>query len=145
MDNDSMKEKDAFDVHTKEIDLVNRDRKHLNDDVVKKPVVGLCCKNGWADMSKTTLPVTNEILVHLDRTMSQCGSSSLCSAGDNNRWEFETGTKPELNMTNHTICIGIKTNHVHLFYFFHLLSAARLILNCHCSVVVLSTDFAVGL
>ncbi|MGH0145982.1 UNVERIFIED_CONTAM: hypothetical protein FKN15_049792 [Acipenser sinensis] len=35
MDNDSMKEKDAFDVHTKEIDLVNRDRKHLNDDVVK--------------------------------------------------------------------------------------------------------------
>ncbi|KAK6488147.1 caveolin-1-like isoform X1 [Huso huso] len=35
MDNDSMKEKDVFDVHTKEIDLVNRDRKHLNDDVVK--------------------------------------------------------------------------------------------------------------
>ncbi|XP_041110617.1 caveolin-1-like isoform X2 [Polyodon spathula] len=35
MDNDSLKEKDVFDVHTKEIDLVNRDRKHLNDDVVK--------------------------------------------------------------------------------------------------------------
>uniref|UniRef100_A0A4W5NIL1 Uncharacterized protein n=1 Tax=Hucho hucho TaxID=62062 RepID=A0A4W5NIL1_9TELE len=36
MDNDSMSGmKTMQDVHTKEIDLVNRDPKHLNDDVVK--------------------------------------------------------------------------------------------------------------
>ncbi|XP_073688146.1 caveolin-1 [Garra rufa] len=35
MDNDSINEKTLQDVHTKEIDLVNRDPKHLNDDVVK--------------------------------------------------------------------------------------------------------------
>lgn len=35
MDNDSLNEKSMEDVHTKEIDLVNRDPKHLNDDVVK--------------------------------------------------------------------------------------------------------------
>ncbi len=35
MDNDSFNEKTLRDVHTKEIDLVNRDPKHLNDDVVK--------------------------------------------------------------------------------------------------------------
>jgi len=35
MDNDSINEKTLRDVHTKEIDLVNRDPKHLNDDVVK--------------------------------------------------------------------------------------------------------------
>lgn len=28
-------EKQVYDAHTKEIDLVNRDPKHLNDDVVK--------------------------------------------------------------------------------------------------------------
>ncbi|XP_015974807.1 caveolin-1 isoform X3 [Rousettus aegyptiacus] len=32
---DEMNEKQVYDVHTKEIDLVNRDPKHLNDDVVK--------------------------------------------------------------------------------------------------------------
>ncbi|XP_061496035.1 caveolin-1 isoform X1 [Rhineura floridana] len=32
---DEMNEKEFHDVHTKEIDLVNRDPKHLNDDVVK--------------------------------------------------------------------------------------------------------------
>lgn len=32
---DEMNEKPAYDAHTKEIDLVNRDPKHLNDDVVK--------------------------------------------------------------------------------------------------------------
>ncbi|KAL4659476.1 caveolin-1-like [Arapaima gigas] len=35
MDTDSLNEKTLKDVHTKEIDLVNRDPKHLNDDVVK--------------------------------------------------------------------------------------------------------------
>ncbi|XP_016378655.1 caveolin-1-like isoform X2 [Sinocyclocheilus rhinocerous] len=35
MDKDSINEKTLQDVHTKEIDLVNRDPKHLNDDVVK--------------------------------------------------------------------------------------------------------------
>ncbi|GLD61629.1 caveolin-1 [Lates japonicus] len=35
MDNDSLNEKTLEDVHTKEIDLVNRDPKHINDDVVK--------------------------------------------------------------------------------------------------------------
>ncbi|KAJ8388596.1 hypothetical protein AAFF_G00131610 [Aldrovandia affinis] len=35
MDDDSFNEKTMQDVHTKEIDLVNRDPKHLNDDVVK--------------------------------------------------------------------------------------------------------------
>lgn len=35
MDNDSLNEKSMEDVHTKEIDLVNRDPKHLNEDVVK--------------------------------------------------------------------------------------------------------------
>lgn len=35
MDNDSLNEKSMEDVHTKEIDLVNRDPKHLNDEVVK--------------------------------------------------------------------------------------------------------------
>lgn len=35
MDNDSILEKTALDVHTKEIDLVNRDPNHINDDVVK--------------------------------------------------------------------------------------------------------------
>lgn len=35
MDNDSINEKTLQDVHTKEIDLVNRDPKHLNDNVVK--------------------------------------------------------------------------------------------------------------
>ncbi|XP_061496037.1 caveolin-1 isoform X3 [Rhineura floridana] len=33
---DEMNEKEFHDVHTKEIDLVNRDPKHLNDDVVKE-------------------------------------------------------------------------------------------------------------
>ncbi|KAH0616589.1 hypothetical protein JD844_027811 [Phrynosoma platyrhinos] len=32
---DEINEKEYHDVHTKEIDLVNRDPKHLNDDVVK--------------------------------------------------------------------------------------------------------------
>uniref|UniRef100_A0A8C6RNK7 Caveolin n=1 Tax=Nannospalax galili TaxID=1026970 RepID=A0A8C6RNK7_NANGA len=32
---DDMNEKQVYDAHTKEIDLVNRDPKHLNDDVVK--------------------------------------------------------------------------------------------------------------
>lgn len=35
MDNDSVNEKTMDDVHTKEIDLVNRDPKQINDDVVK--------------------------------------------------------------------------------------------------------------
>ncbi|XP_069544491.1 caveolin-1-like [Brachyistius frenatus] len=35
MDNDSLNEKTMEDIHTKEIDLVNRDPKHVNDDVVK--------------------------------------------------------------------------------------------------------------
>ncbi|XP_027016062.1 caveolin-1 isoform X1 [Tachysurus fulvidraco] len=35
MDSDSINEKTLQDVHTKEIDLVNRDPKHLNDHVVK--------------------------------------------------------------------------------------------------------------
>lgn len=35
MDNDSLNEKTLEDIHTKEIDLVNRDPKHINDDVVK--------------------------------------------------------------------------------------------------------------
>lgn len=35
MDNDSLNEKTMEDVHTKEIDLVNRDPKRVNDDVVK--------------------------------------------------------------------------------------------------------------
>lgn len=35
MDNDSLNEKTMEDVHTKEIDLVNRDPKRINDDVVK--------------------------------------------------------------------------------------------------------------
>ncbi|XP_059581934.1 caveolin-1 isoform X3 [Alligator mississippiensis] len=32
---EELSEKELHDVHTKEIDLVNRDPKHLNDDVVK--------------------------------------------------------------------------------------------------------------
>ncbi|XP_035257266.1 caveolin-1 isoform X1 [Anguilla anguilla] len=35
MDDDGINEKTFEDVHTKEIDLVNRDPKHLNDEVVK--------------------------------------------------------------------------------------------------------------
>ncbi|XP_067907335.1 caveolin-1-like [Heterodontus francisci] len=35
MEDEKMNEKYATDVHTKEIDLINRDPKHLNDDVVK--------------------------------------------------------------------------------------------------------------
>nr|XP_033814340.1 caveolin-1 [Geotrypetes seraphini] len=35
MADETFNEKAAHDVHTKEIDLVNRDPKHLNDDVVK--------------------------------------------------------------------------------------------------------------
>ncbi|XP_058047473.1 caveolin-1 isoform X3 [Ahaetulla prasina] len=35
---DELSEKEFQDVHTKEIDLVNRDPKHLNDEVVKDPV-----------------------------------------------------------------------------------------------------------
>ncbi|XP_007892775.1 caveolin-1 [Callorhinchus milii] len=35
MEDEKMNEKYLADVHTKEIDLVNRDPKHLNDDVVK--------------------------------------------------------------------------------------------------------------
>lgn len=35
MDNESLNEKTLEDIHTKEIDLVNRDPKHVNDDVVK--------------------------------------------------------------------------------------------------------------
>lgn len=35
MDNDSLNEKTMEDLHTKEIDLVNRDPKRVNDDVVK--------------------------------------------------------------------------------------------------------------
>lgn len=35
MDNDSLNEKTMEDIHTKEIDLVNRDPKRINDDVVK--------------------------------------------------------------------------------------------------------------
>ncbi|EDM15109.1 caveolin, isoform CRA_a [Rattus norvegicus] len=34
---DEVNEKQVYDAHTKEIDLVNRDPKHLNDDVVKDP------------------------------------------------------------------------------------------------------------
>ena len=40
MDNDSLNEKTMEDVHTKEIDLVNRDPKHINDDVVKVSQTG---------------------------------------------------------------------------------------------------------
>ena len=35
METDSLNEKTMDDVHTKEIDLVNRDPKRINDDVVK--------------------------------------------------------------------------------------------------------------
>lgn len=35
MENESLNEKAMEDVHTKEIDLVNRDPKRINDDVVK--------------------------------------------------------------------------------------------------------------
>lgn len=36
MDNDSIMEKsELLDIHTKEIDLVNRDPKHINEDIVK--------------------------------------------------------------------------------------------------------------
>ncbi|XP_051886726.1 caveolin-1 isoform X1 [Pristis pectinata] len=35
MEDEKMKEEYVHDYHTKEIDLVNRDPKHLNDDVVK--------------------------------------------------------------------------------------------------------------
>jgi len=35
MDNESLNEKTMDDVHTKEIDLVNRDPKLINDDIVK--------------------------------------------------------------------------------------------------------------
>lgn len=35
MENESLNEKTIDDVHTKEIDLVNRDPNHINDDVVK--------------------------------------------------------------------------------------------------------------
>ncbi|XP_034526840.1 caveolin-1 isoform X3 [Ailuropoda melanoleuca] len=37
---EEMNEKQVYDAHTKEIDLVNRDPKHLNDDVVKTPSTG---------------------------------------------------------------------------------------------------------
>lgn len=39
---DEVTEKQVYDAHTKEIDLVNRDPKHLNDDVVKVSTL-LCC------------------------------------------------------------------------------------------------------
>lgn len=35
MENESLNEKTMDDVHTKQIDLVNRDPKRINDDVVK--------------------------------------------------------------------------------------------------------------
>ncbi|RMC10136.1 hypothetical protein DUI87_12935 [Hirundo rustica rustica] len=41
---DELSEKAVHDVHTKEIDLVNRDPKHLNDDVVKLWGLDLKCK-----------------------------------------------------------------------------------------------------
>lgn len=48
MDNDSMNEKTMEDVHTKEIDLVNRDPKRINDDVVKvSQTSNVCSLLGW--------------------------------------------------------------------------------------------------
>lgn len=40
---DELNEKELHDVHTKEIDLVNRDPKHLNDDVVKVGSPAVSC------------------------------------------------------------------------------------------------------
>lgn len=54
MDNDSLNEKTLEDIHTKEIDLVNRDPKHVNDDVVKVSHVaclGVAC---WAEVRART-------------------------------------------------------------------------------------------
>lgn len=61
MDNDSMNEKTMEDVHTKEIDLVNRDPKHINDDVVKvrtsnKPVPFLCVKPEQTEPTHALIP-----------------------------------------------------------------------------------------
>ncbi|XP_054675073.1 caveolin-1 isoform X2 [Grus americana] len=52
---DELSEKAVHDVHTKEIDLVNRDPKHLNDDVVK--VRGRRRDGARGDASSGQLPV----------------------------------------------------------------------------------------
>lgn len=46
MDNDSLNEKAMEDIHTKEIDLVNRDPKRINDDVVKVSQALSCWRLG---------------------------------------------------------------------------------------------------
>lgn len=51
---DEVNEKQVYDAHTKEIDLVNRDPKHLNDDVVKVSLGGC--------LSPTTL--LSRVIVH---------------------------------------------------------------------------------
>lgn len=50
MDNDSLNEKTLEDIHTKEIDLVNRDPKHVNDDVVKVSHAAACGAFWWAGL-----------------------------------------------------------------------------------------------
>ncbi|XP_036184804.1 caveolin-1 isoform X3 [Myotis myotis] len=42
---DEMNERQVYDAHTKEIDLVNRDPKHLNDHVVKRKIGWLECQH----------------------------------------------------------------------------------------------------
>ncbi|KAL0617936.1 Caveolin-1 [Plecturocebus cupreus] len=46
---DELSEKQVYDAHTKEIDLVNRDPKHLNDDVVKT-------ESQWHDLGSLQPP-----------------------------------------------------------------------------------------
>ncbi|XP_057692762.1 caveolin-1 [Corythoichthys intestinalis] len=66
MDNDSLNEKSMMeDVHTKEIDLVNRDPKNINDDVVKVDFVDVIAEpagtysfDGVWKASFTTFTVT---------------------------------------------------------------------------------------
>lgn len=50
---DEVNEKQVYDAHTKEIDLVNRDPKHLNDDVVKVSLGG--CLSPTTLLSRVTV------------------------------------------------------------------------------------------
>uniref|UniRef100_A0A8D0X7Y8 Caveolin n=1 Tax=Sus scrofa TaxID=9823 RepID=A0A8D0X7Y8_PIG len=49
---EEMNEKQVYDAHTKEIDLVNRDPKHLNDDVVKVAAVHRGVFRAGSDLMK---------------------------------------------------------------------------------------------
>lgn len=72
MDNDSINEKTLQDVHTKEIDLVNRDPKHLNDDVVKvsHPTNFFCLCNFFFSNGKSISIIIKDL--EIDSYIDKC-------------------------------------------------------------------------